>query len=248
MSTVAAIGAGGRVLTVKGTYGCSLRSIAIFKDLSDAALARLSQACNWSSFHGGEEIVPYLDESDDVYFLVNGSAQVMLYSRTGKAVAFRTIETGSLFGELAAIDHAPRSARVEAVGPCVVARLTAETFRRFMREEPAMMEAVSRHLVAQIRELTARVFSFSTLSVKTRIQAEILRLAGAPEAGAAPCRIKGFPTHGDFAERVSTHREAVTRELGRLARAGIVCREGRDLVLLDIDGLRAMIDKGSDAE
>ncbi len=229
-----------------GAYGRSLRAIGIFRELSEDVLDRLSEACHWAAFHGGEEIVPYLDENDDVYFLVSGSAQVMIYSRTGKAVAFRTIEAGSLFGELAAIDHGPRSARVEAAGPCVVARLSAEAFRRAMREEPAMMEAVSRHLVAQIRDLTARVFSFSTLSVKTRIQAEVLRLAGEPAA--TPHRIRGFPTHGDFAERVSTHREAVTRELGHLARAGILRREGRDLVLLDIDGLRAMVDRGEDAE
>lgn len=231
-----------------GQAGRSLRSIGIFEEVTDGALERLSAACQWTSYDPGEEIVPYLDDRDDVYFMASGKARVMIYSLAGKAVAFRDIEEGSLFGELAAIDHAPRSARVEACTPTIVARLTSKAFRAAMREEPCVMEAVTRHLVAQIRDLTNRVFAFSTLPVKTRIQAEILRLAGEPDDDAVPFRIQGFPTHGDFAVHVSTHREAVTREIGRLSKLGCVRREGRDLVLLDIAALRRMIEKSEEEE
>ena len=231
-----------------GPGGRSLRTVGIFEKVSDEALERLSAACQWSACDNGEEIVPYLDERDDVYFLASGVARVMIYSRAGKAVAFRTLEAGDIFGELAAIDHAPRSARVEASSPCVVARLPAEVFRQAMREQPCVMEAVTRHLVAQIRDLTARVFAFSTLSVKTRIQSEILRLACDPADEAAPVLIRRFPTHSDLAVRVSTHREAVTREIGRLARHGILRRRGRDLEILDAAALRTMVQEGESEE
>ncbi|PTW62459.1 CRP-like cAMP-binding protein [Breoghania corrubedonensis] len=231
-----------------GQCGRSLRSFGIFEKLSKGALDRLSAACHWSAYDDGEEIVPYLDDHDDVYFLASGTARVMLYSRTGKAVAFRIIEAGDIFGELAAIDHAPRSARVEASSACVVARLPAEIFRMAMRDEPCVMEAVARHLVSQVRELTARVFAFSTLSVKTRIQSEILRLAGDPPDDAVRVLIPRFPTHGDLAVRVSTHREAVTREIGSLARQGVLSRAGRDLEIIDIARLRAMVEEGESGE
>ena len=227
-----------------GPVGRNLRAVAIFEKLPEDALARLSAACQWGAYDEGEEIVPYLDECDDVHFLTSGAARVMIYSRAGKAVAFRNLEAGDLFGELAAIDHGPRSARVEASAPCVVARLAAEDFHKAMRDEPGVMEAVTRHLVAQIRDLTARVFAFSTLPVKARIEAEILRLAGDPPDDAAPVAIRRFPTHGEIAVRVSTHREAVTREIGRLARHGILRRAGRDLEILDIAALRAMVEAG----
>lgn len=238
----------GRVVKPVGPGSRDLRTIGILDKLSEETLGRISASCHWGAYDEAEEIVPYLDTSNEVCFMASGAARVMIYSRAGKAVAFRTIETGGIFGELAAIDDGPRSARVEASRACVVARLPAETFRRTMREEPGLMEAVTRHLVAQVRDLTARVFAFSTLSVKTRIQAEILRLADDPPGQEAPLRISGFPTHGDFAVRVSTHREAVTRELGRLSRLGIVRREGRDLMLLDVAALRAMVDMGESEE
>ena len=40
------------------------------------------------------------------------------------------------------------------------------------------------------------------------------------------------------ANRVSTHREAVSRELGRLADAALISKEGRGLRILDVPALR----------
>jgi len=51
------------------------------------------------------------------------------------------------------------------------------------------------------------------------------------------------PTHADMASRISTHREAVSRELARLARTGLVERRGNDLVLRDIAALASMVDE-----
>ncbi|NIQ59585.1 MAG: winged helix-turn-helix domain-containing protein, partial [Gemmatimonadetes bacterium] len=41
------------------------------------------------------------------------------------------------------------------------------------------------------------------------------------------------PTHADIANRVSTRREAVTKELSRLADAGLIERRGKALVVTD---------------
>jgi DNA-binding GntR family transcriptional regulator len=49
------------------------------------------------------------------------------------------------------------------------------------------------------------------------------------------------PTHAELASRVSTHREAVTRGLGELARAGIIEKRGGTLVIRDVETLAAMV-------
>lgn len=72
--------------------------------------------------------------------------------------------------------------------------------------------------------LTTRVYDFSTLAVKNRIQAELLRLANLVPKDGKSARIFPAPTHGEIASRVSTHREAVTRELNRLCRIGVAER------------------------
>jgi hypothetical protein len=49
------------------------------------------------------------------------------------------------------------------------------------------------------------------------------------------------PRHADIASRVSTHREAVTREMNVLARAGIIRQERDALHILDLPRLAQMV-------
>ena len=51
------------------------------------------------------------------------------------------------------------------------------------------------------------------------------------------------PRHADIASRVSTNREAVARELNRMARQGLVERRRGAIVLLDVARLVAMVEE-----
>jgi hypothetical protein len=97
--------------------------------------------------------------------------------------------------------------------------------------------------VRNVRTLTKRVYEFSTLAVNNRIQAELLRLAGLGTREGKGARISPAPTHAEIASRVSTHREAVTRELNRLSRVGIIERRSGALVVHDLDRLAAMVNE-----
>jgi CRP/FNR family cyclic AMP-dependent transcriptional regulator len=101
--------------------------------------------------------------------------------------------------------------------------------------------AVLEQLVKRTRAVTNRVYEFSTMHVSSRVQAEILRLARlAPREGKG-ARITPPPSHVEIASRVSTHREAVTRELTHLCRIGIIERRDDALVVKDIDRLAGMV-------
>ena len=53
-------------------------------------------------------------------------------------------------------------------------------------------------------------------------------------------------THVEIANRISTHREAVTRELNRLSRIGIIERRGDALLVRDVDRLTTMVQEATD--
>jgi len=88
---------------------------------------------------------------------------------------------------------------------------------------------------------TTRVYEFGTLAVNNRIQAEMLRLAQLVPREGKIARIDPAPTHVEIANRISTHREAVTRELNRLSRLGIIDRQGGALLVSDVDRLATMV-------
>jgi CRP/FNR family transcriptional regulator, cyclic AMP receptor protein len=221
--------------------GQSLERVSIFAGIPAETLTRIQKRCSWRIYEPGEPIVDYLDASDDVYFIGMGEARVSIYSVDGKAVTFTDLGPGDMFGEYAAIDGARRSATIEAKTKCAVASLSGTAFRELLQQEPTVMLALLRQFVAKIRTLTTRVYEFSALAVGNRIQAEVLRLARmSPQQGKSAC-ISSPPTHSEIASRISTHREAVTRELNRLARLGIIERKGNSMVVKDVDRLAEMV-------
>jgi CRP/FNR family cyclic AMP-dependent transcriptional regulator len=219
----------------------SLAGVAIFARLPREALEQIERRCAWRRYERGEPIVDYLDASDDVFFIASGDVTVTIYSLAGKAVSFSDMGPGEVFGEYPAIDRGPRSASVEARSSCLVASLPAGDFRELLRTEPRVAQALLPQLVRKIRALTTRVYEFSTFAVKNRIQAELLRLANLGPQDGKRARIAPVPTHVEIASRVATHREAVTRELNRLLRIGIIERERGALVVKDVDRLAELV-------
>lgn len=221
--------------------GISLADFDVFSGLEPEALENIERRGTYRRYEPGEPIVSHLNTSDDVVFLVSGDVRVAVYSPDGKAVSFRDLGPGKIFGEYPAIDGGPRSASVEARTSCRIFSMRAVAFKELLQDEPQVAKALMAQLVATIRALTTRVYEFSTLAVKNRIQAELLRLArsAAPQGGAS--RIAPAPTHEEIASRVSTHREAVTRELNRLARIGLIERQSGAIMVKDVDRLAQMV-------
>ncbi|MCL4767311.1 MAG: Crp/Fnr family transcriptional regulator [Hyphomicrobiaceae bacterium] len=225
----------------------SLKGLRVFSDLPPEALAEVERRCRWREVPARSDILHSEDQSNDVFFIADGQVRAILYSAAGKAVTFRDLRAGDMFGELAALDGQPRSATIQAVSDCLVAQLSAKAFWELLLSEPALDKAVLMHLVRLVRSLSTRVYEFSTLAVRNRIHAELLRLARETgEAGERGVVIAAAPTHAEIASRISTHREAVAREMSRLARLGVIGRRGAGVIVPDVDRLARMVAAATD--
>ena len=118
---------------------------------------------------------------------------------------------------------------------------------RTVKNYPEVAVATLEHLTYLVRRLTERVIEFSTLAVRNRIHAELLRLASERASNGTEVVIAPAPKHAEIASRVSTHREAVTRELNELARSGLVKRSENRLTICSLSDLRRLVEEvGSD--
>ena len=187
-------------------------------------------------------IITQNDESSDVFFVLEGRARATIFTEDGKVVAYRDIPTGAIFGELSAIDRSPRSASVLAVTEIEVGKMTGERFRHFIQSRPSFNWALLEYLALQSRWMTERIFEFSTMLASERLIQELLRFADSANVVNNQVLIKPAPTHFDLAVRISTHREAVSREMSKLAKQGLISKQSDGLMLFDVDGLRALSD------
>jgi len=226
----------------KSQHNDALAAVEIFRDLDRAGLAAIAHKCAWRTYEAGQQIVAHLDDTHDVCFIVAGRVRVNIYSPDGRDVTFRDIGRGEIFGELAAIDGAPRSANVVALVDTTIASLRAKEFWQVLRDHPTVAAATLRRLVRLVRSLSERVYEFSTLAVRNRIHAELLRLCRDHMITANQATIDSAPTHAEIASRISTHREAVSRELSDLVRAGMIVRQGQALLIKDVARLARLVE------
>lgn len=218
------------------------RVFTLFKNLGCDKLGVLAAACTAREFGPGELVVGHNDTTFDVFFLLAGRLQVNLYSAEGQRVGFHEMGSGDMFGEISAIDGLPRSASVEAAIASRVAMLPRHRFLELIEQNPGLAMAVARQLAAHVRRLTTRVFEFSTMAVRQRLRAELLRQAQPADGGSGV--IDPVPTHAELASRISTHREAVSREMAWLDGQGMVIKRGKALLIPSLGRLRALLDEG----
>ena len=220
-----------------------LRGIALLEGLSTDRLEAIARECAWRNFEPGQHIITRDAPDGDLYLIVSGRVRVTTYSAAGRQVTFRDFGAGAHLGEVAAIDGLPRSADVVALDSALLASLPAASFRRLLREEPVIAERLLRDFAGLVRRLSERVIDLSTLGVHQRLHAELLRLARAAGIAGNRARIDPAPKHADLASQVSTYREQVTRELSALAKAGVLGKDGRALVVLDVARLEKMVEE-----
>ncbi|MCR9074218.1 MAG: Crp/Fnr family transcriptional regulator [Alphaproteobacteria bacterium] len=224
------------------TREAKLKRVYLFSDVDDEALGRIGELCDWRRYKKGRQIVGEQDLTNVVYILTAGRVRAKRFSTGGKEVSYRDLEEGAIFGEYSAIDARPRSATIVALTDCETAVLGQAEFLALIQEYPGVAMRFIRELVQQVRSLSDRVFEFSTLAVNSRIHAELVRMASAvPPDTDGIRRIKDPPTHLEIANRISTHREAVSRELAYLESGGVIKKSRQVLAVLDIERLRSMI-------
>ena len=190
-----------------------------------------------------ELVISQNDKSLDVFFVLKGTARAAGLSEEGKLVTYREIPEGAIFGELSAVDDRPRSANVIAVGKLTVGRMTQADFRDAIDTDDAFRWAFLSYLADQARVMTGRIFEFSTMVVRDRLIGELLRMAELQPPLNGRVEIPNAPTHYELASRISTHREAVSREMSSLSKQGVVTKQLKTITIHDVDVLRRLRDE-----
>ncbi len=218
-----------------------LRQISLLRELPAGALEQLARDCRWRRYLPGQQVISRDATDRDVYLIVTGMVRATAFSRAGRQVTYRDIASGDWFGDFSAIDGKERSADIVAARETLVASMSPAVFRRLVHDHPQVCDRMLLRLVTSVRELTERIFEFSTLGVENRLHAELLRLARQAGIEKNRARIEPAPKHADMAAHISTYREQVTREISRMAKQGLVAREGSALVVQDVARLEALV-------
>jgi CRP-like cAMP-binding protein len=218
-----------------------LDKIGLLRSLDAKELAVLERRCLWRQAKAKQWLLEQDDVGTDVYFLTSGAVRVLITPSPDREVILADINAGGYFGEMAAIDGQPRSAGILAITDATIACMSASVFRELFQKHPDVSGQLLSQLVTRIRTLDQRVNEFSSMHVRHRIYAELLRRSRPDPADNRQAVVTPPPVHSDIAARVSTRREMVARELKALERAGLLTKRRGAFVITNVPQLIQML-------
>ena len=211
-------------------------SIPLFHEAEPDVLAKFSRFMIWKTADEGEVVLDYEDDTTDVFFIAQGAVRVIVRTPSGREVIFGDLKEGAFFGEMAAIDEQPRSANVTALYKSRIGILPGKRFLEIIFASPIVCHRLMRILTDRVRGGNARLLELAVLPIKLRLYRELIRL-GRRRPNSDEIIISPPPLQHELAARIGARREAVSRELSKLARDGAISKSRRSIVIHHPDRL-----------
>lgn len=130
-----------------------LASVPLFRGMTRKELRDIAKATVEVNIDEGSEFVTQGDVGREAFVLVEGTADVI---RNGKTIA--ELGPGDCIGELALLDHGPRTASVVAATPLTVLVLGPRELTGVLDQVPTLNHKLLAALASRVRELDARTF------------------------------------------------------------------------------------------
>jgi CRP/FNR family cyclic AMP-dependent transcriptional regulator len=136
------------------TYLAHLAKIPLLSGCSQRELQRVAKAADEVDVPEGSTIIEQDKLAREAFVIVSGTAEVR---RDGVKVA--VVGPGECVGEMALLDHQPRTASVIALEPMNLLVISSQAFTALLDDAPTMTRKLLQNLAARLRELDSRLTS-----------------------------------------------------------------------------------------
>jgi signal transduction histidine kinase len=147
----------------------TLETIPLFRQLSRPELQVLRLITQERQFAAGQEIFHEGAPGDGVYFVKSGLVEI--FAGQGERRILSRLGPGEIFGEMAIIEHRPRSAAAAAVEATEVFFLPRGEMLPFIERSPGLAFALLQQISHRLRE-------FNQLHLRELVEAESLAVIG----------------------------------------------------------------------
>ncbi len=145
----------------------------LFQGIEREVLAELTAGMEISTFSADEVIFHEGERGDLLYLVGEGTVKISKRGRGGQQETLGFIEAGNFFGEMALLDHEPRSAMAMAAQPTVLGLVDEATFERILEDAPSQL-----HLNF-LRSVTQRLRESNSHFIAEMMRSERLSAVGA---------------------------------------------------------------------
>ena len=192
---------------------------------------------------GRRESVSLGEDLRGILLLLSGRVRVHESSPVGPDLTFSIVEGGTVVGQTGS---SPRPSRVQALEPSVLSVVEWKDFEALVLRNPKVGVKTIRLLGERLAVSEGRLSEQVRKEVLARLAGLILRFSDLQDsvAGEGGRRVPVRYTHRQLASLVGSYREAVTRAMGELKKAGVVEIRDQHIHVSDAEALKRFADAG----
>ena len=146
-----------------------LKGVAIFQDLDDGELARVSEVCRTQDFISGEYVFKEGEPGNRLFLVIDGAVRISRMIPGSGEEALAILKPGALFGEMAVFDRSERSTDAISNGGCKLLSISRSDFELlldFNRELAyKVLWSCTRLLSSRLRATNDSLRSFLAMSM-----------------------------------------------------------------------------------
>ena len=134
-----------------------LKTVELFREIPGDILADIAQISKETRLESNRFLFKEGEHGDHMFVVVTGKVSIL---RGGNLIAEQ--DAGSCIGEMAILDHEPRSADAKTSAETVLLKIHHDGFYQLMASNPKIMQEIVKMLTNRIRQLNETISSNSS--------------------------------------------------------------------------------------
>jgi CRP-like cAMP-binding protein len=231
------------------TTGCTRSAVLgthfLLRHLQPEELQQLAAHASIVQHHASTTIFRKGDPGNSLMAVVSGQVKICAFSADGKEVILNIIATGGLFGEIAVLDGAPRSADAVAIADTELLVLERRHLMPFLSGNPEVATRLIGVLCQRLRQTSEQLEDALLRNAPARLASCLLRLGhslGRSDGRAIRLNIR--LSQQQLGNLIGVSRESVNKMLGEWSRAGYLSVRSGQINIQDA----AILQKLAEAE
>ncbi len=204
-----------------------LRSVLLFRDLDENALAELAAQSQIRHLQRGDVLFTENDEPDELYVVVSGRIAMVNRSIDGRESVVALMEAGDLFGEMPLFDGLSRSTDGRSLEISQVVAIPYEPVQALYNRQPSLLWRAVELLAHRLRVVDGVLADSVFLDVTGRTAKRLLEIAGEADDFSLPV------TQEELAGMVGASRERVNKAIASFVKLGWIEQRDRRYHILN---------------
>jgi CRP/FNR family cyclic AMP-dependent transcriptional regulator len=196
---------------------------------ADAAIEKMSKR----NFKQGDTVYPSSQKGPVVCLVRSGRVNIIRTSASGRDLDVKTVEAGTIFGDMPMLGQSMLGARAVAAEPSKVTFINAGDFEKLASASSAVALNLARQIGPRLVDAERRHEQSAFQPVTSRVASLLLKLGGGSK------EVTGY-THQEMADMLGVYRETVTNGIAELKADKLIKVGRKRITMLDAAALRRM--------